>query len=385
MVASVALLAGVLVSAAGALRFNDESYLTPHGVVGVPYFHRFTAPPSGGGGAGCDPPYIVKVDSGELPPRLSLTADGVVSGIPTQPGTWSFWISIKDDPTDKPWCNPMSAEREFTIKVIAGLVIGPESAGPGIVGVPYSLPMTATLSEPKTWSIAAGALPPGLTLGTSSGLISGAPTTVGSYAFTVRAVVDAARSDTKSLTIDVRRPVTIAASTPFAAQTRLARAEVGLAFGASLGATGGSGTYTWSLASGTLPLGVALAVSGAISGRPSAAGVYRFTVAVADTEGRTATYEGTLLVAERLAIVTQRLRPAKVGSPYRSKLAVSGGVNPKSWSKRGVLPPGFVFDRTLGVLSGTPRKAGVYRIRVDLVDALGARSTRTLVVLVRPY
>jgi len=113
--------------------------------------------------------------------------------------------------------------------------------------------------------------------------------------------------------------------------------------------------------------------------------VYRFTVAVADTEGRTATYEGTLLVAERLAIVTQRLRPAKVGSPYRTKLAVSGGVNPKSWSKRGVLPPGFVFDRTLGVLSGTPRKAGVYRIRVDLVDALGARSTRTLVVLVRPY
>lgn len=375
IIVAVAVIAGVLAAAASALRFTDESYLTPTGVVGTPYSHRFTAPPAGGSGAGCDPPYLVRVDSGALPPGLSLATDGWLTGTPTQAGKWSFWVSIKDIPDDKPWCNPMSAEREMSVTIVDRLVIGPESAAPGTVGAPYSLPMTATLSDPKTWSITSGALPPGLALTPTSGLISGTPTTVGSYTFTVRAVVDATRTDTKTLTIEVRAPLAIAASQPFTA-AHLARGEVGVPFQAALTATGGSGTYTWSVSSGVLPPGLELDATGAITGRPSTAGAYRFAVSVADREGRTATYDAASSIAPRLSITSRLLRPGTVGRLYRTRLTISGGVNPKKWSARG-LPPGVRLDASLGILSGTPRRAGVYRVRVGVADALNAKSTGT--------
>ena len=380
----MALVATVIVSAAAALRFDDSSYLTPEGVVGTPYTNRFTAPPAGGGGAGCDPPYIVGVDSGALPPGLSLATDGWLTGTPTQAGSWSFWVSIKDDPTDKPWCNPMSAEREFTIRIIDRLTIGPESAAPATVGLAYSLPMTATLSDPKAWSISQGALPPGLALGSSDGLISGTPTSAGSYSFTVLAVVDSKRSDTKALTIVVRDPLAISADEPFDAARHAARGEIGLAFRGALVVSGGSGTYTWSPASGTLPPGVTFAADGTISGRPTAVGIYRFRASAADTEGRVASYDVMLSIAARLSIATQVLRSARVGRPYRARLVTSGGVGPKTWSKRGQLAPGLRLDASVGELRGTPRTPGRYRIALEVADALGVRSKKALPLIVAP-
>jgi hypothetical protein len=72
--------------------------------------------------------------------------------------------------------------------------------------------MTASVSDSKTWAIAAGALPTGLTLGATDGLISGTPTTAGTYTFTVRAEIDPQRVDTKSLAITVRDRVAIASA-----------------------------------------------------------------------------------------------------------------------------------------------------------------------------
>ena len=96
-----------------------------------------------------------------------------------------------------------------------------------------------------------GQLPPGLTLGATDGVISGTPTTEGSYPFIVRAALADGRADTKALQIDVRAPVTIAPQTA-------RRSEIGVPFQLALVATGGSGTYTWTLSSGTLPAGVTL-------------------------------------------------------------------------------------------------------------------------------
>ena len=382
-VVAAGLVATVLVSGAGALRFSDESYLTPTGVVGTPYTHRFTGPPPDQEGRGCDPPYTFLVDSGSLPPGLSLSSDGLVSGTPIQAGSYSFYVSMHDDPTDKPWCNPASAEREFTITVIGRLVIGPESVGPGTVGVPYSVAMTATLSEPKAWSISAGALPPGLTLDATSGVIAGTPTSAGSFPFTVRAVVDELRSDTKALTIVVRDPLVVTGSRPFDPRKHLARTEVGIRFAAALSATGGSGTYAWSLSGGGLPPGVALAPNGRLAGRAGGAGTYRFTVSVADGEGRSAVFDGAISVAPRLEIVTRRLRPGSVGRFYRAKLVARGGVPPTRWSAAGWFVQGLRFDSTHGLLVGTPRDPAVYRFTVEATDALGVTRTRALTLVVR--
>jgi hypothetical protein len=61
----------------------------PSATVGLPYSHSFTA--RGGTGS-----YSWSIASGELPPGLALSADGTVSGIPTDPGAYSFTIAVAD-------------------------------------------------------------------------------------------------------------------------------------------------------------------------------------------------------------------------------------------------------------------------------------------------
>lgn len=391
--AIVGLLAGIVVSSAAALRFTDFPCpeagpggvrVCPQGVVGTSYATQLD------GAAGCGPalPYQYRVLNGALPPGLSLSFRGLISGTPTQAGTYTFWIELSDEnPPSAEWCRPDVAEREFSITVLSGLSITTQSLPTGAsVGVTYSAPLAAmlltTLSPPTgtpagplTWSIASGTLPPGL--GIANGVISGTPTAEGSYQFVVRAELDPTRSDIETLTIVVRQPVTIAAPSV------VPRSELGAPFRMPLSASGGTGTFTWALSDGALPTGLALAADGSISGTPAAAGSFRFTASATDSEGRIASYPGLLIVAPRLAISTLKLRPAKVGRLYRAKLKALGGVLPKTWRvKSGRLPAGIRLDRALGVFSGMPRKAGTYRITVEVVDALKVKSTKTFAIVV---
>ena len=98
---------------------------------------------------------------------------------------------------------------------------------------------------------------------------------------------------------------------------------------------------------------------------------------------RTTTQPVRINVASRLAIVTLRLRAGKVARPFKAKLATIGGVLPKKWKiTGGKLPRGVRLNTALGVLLGTPRKEGTYRFTVEVVDALGVASTKTLTLVV---
>ena len=71
----------------------------------------------------------------------------------------------------------------------------------------------------------------------------------------------------------------------------------------------------------------------------------------------------------------------KVGRLYRAKLTATGGVLPKKWKvKTGPLPRGIRFDRTLGLLSGTPTRPGRYRVTFEATDALKVTSKKTLLI-----
>src|SRR5260370_15503227 len=64
--------------------------------------------------------------------------------------------------------------------------------------------------------------------------------------------------------------------------TPLPTGSVGVAYSVSFAATGGLTPYTWSVASGALPAGLNLGADGSLTGTPTAAGQFTFTIRVAD-------------------------------------------------------------------------------------------------------
>ncbi len=162
------------------------------------------------------------------------------------------------------------------------LAVTTSSLPTATVGVAYSETLTATGgTTPYTWSLSSGTLPAGLSL-SSAGVISGTPTTTGTSSFTVK-VIDASspvQSSTKTLSLSVSAGSSVS---PLSVTTNsLPTARVGVAYSATLAATGGTPPYRWSLVAGTLPAGLSLSSGGVISGTPTMAGTATFTAKVRD-------------------------------------------------------------------------------------------------------
>ena len=407
---------GVFVSAAAAIAFTDESCANdstcrpPHGTVGGSYYHKIQIREGGGTG-----PYTYTVSSGGLPAGLSLgSSSGEITGTPTASGSSTFYIDGGDACPDASSCivpglsppcggwvqidttcryTHASAQRDFTIVIDPGLrIVTNDIPQNATVTKPYSAqldaqlvtnlnPVTGTAAIGATWSVVSGVgtgLPLGLTL--ANGVISGTPTAEGAYSFRIQASLNSA-SHFQTYSLTVRQPLVVTPVKPLATSPEPTLWEIGVPFAAKLGASGGTGTYTWSLAAGALPTGLALAADGSLSGRPSAAGSFHATLRLTDTEGRTADYPAAFNVAPRLAISTLTLRVGKVGRLYRAKVAWTGGVLPKTWRiTRGPLPRGIRFDRTLGLLSGTPTRPGRYRVTFEATDGLKVKAVKTLVI-----
>ena len=382
--------AGVFVSTAAALRFETgDCYETapggtwkcPTGFSGAPY----SAQLQGAGGCGPALPYQYTVLSGALPAGISLSSSGHFSGTPTTPGDYQFYVQISDEnPPSQGWCIPKTSERQFLITILQGLTLNTASVPPATLGASYSTTLNATPAGVQTFSVTTGALPPGLTLGASNGVISGTPTTVGSYPFGVTVTDSEKRSARREYRIDVREPVTIGAIGIQGQPGGLPASEQGVSFDGKLTATGGTGTFTWTLAGGAPPTGLTLGPDGTITGTPATAGKFSFTAQVTDTEQRVATVNITLAVAAKLSIKTLALKAAKVGRAYNATLKTLGGVAPVKWEiLRGKLPKGLHFGKKVGVFVGTPKREGTYRVTVQVVDKFGIKAQRALVLVVK--
>jgi len=147
-------------------------------------------------------PYTWSIISGNLPPGLTLNSNGVISGTPTQSGTYTFTIKVTDS------SNPVkTATKEFSITVneqTQPLTITTEGLPDGIVGTEYSATLSASGGiPPYTWSISSGSLPNGLTLNSSTGAISGTPIEQGTYSFTVQVQDADSNTAAKNLSITI--------------------------------------------------------------------------------------------------------------------------------------------------------------------------------------
>ncbi len=236
--------------------------------------------------AGGKTPYAWSLAGGSLPTGLTLSAAGKISGTPTVVGTSTFTVRVTDSSSPK-----ITATRTLTLGVVPMEIIN-DSLVAGLVQKNYS---TQTLKATGgratlTWSIASGSLPTGLKLA-PGGTIGGVPTVSGSFTFTVR-VADSStpkNTATKTFTI-VIAPMTITTAS-------LPDGKVKKYYYQTLKVNGGKGAYAWTVSSGALPPGLKLALgAGAISGTPSTAGSYTFTVHVSDNGTPTNTASRTFTI-----------------------------------------------------------------------------------------
>jgi uncharacterized repeat protein (TIGR01451 family) len=260
--------------------------------------------------------------SGPLPPGLTVSSDGTVSGTPTESGTFTVTMEVADSAGDE-------KGNDVTLTVNAAPPAVTTSSLPdATAGTAFSQTLTATGGlAPFTWSLSTGSvLPAGVTLD-AAGTLSGTPANAGNYTFTVQAAdsESPAQTATEQLTLTVN-PAPVP---PLAVTTSsLPGGTAGTSYRQTLSASGGKAPYTWSLAGGSLPAGLSLSRSGIIAGMPRAAGASTFTVKVTDAEkpAKTATVRLSITVVSNKADVTVAVRgpaSAKAGRAVTDTITVT--------------------------------------------------------------
>lgn len=157
----------------------------------------------------------------------------------------------------------------------------------------------STSQKPVRFKVVAGDIPDGTTLftqGVSSAGVTGEPTTEGLVTFTLQVRDATGTSDTESYAINVVPPEPLVITNQ---SDELSAGTVGEPYCCgNLFADGGVARYTWSLVGGALPPGLDLSESpGRITGTPTAAGTFSFTVRVTDDRGATAERTFTITVS----------------------------------------------------------------------------------------
>ena len=261
------------------------------------------------------PTYTWTISSGSLPNGLVLApTSGVINGTPNPPTagkTFSFRVQVTDS------ASPINniAFKDLTIFVIDDQ-IAITTATPlpdATVGVNYSpgaqLPggqlkadrgVDPAMSCGCTWTIESGNLPAGMSLSTG-GKIDGTPTTSGDYSMLIRAAESNNPTNYSEKTFSLKVLPSGQGQTLTITTISLLGGTVGSAYSQSVTASGGSGSYSWSLNSGTLPSGLVLSSSGTptatISGTPTTVGTYNFTVKVTDEVGGSDT-QGLIIIID---------------------------------------------------------------------------------------
>ena len=316
--------------------------------------------------------------SGSLPPGLTLSSSGQITGMPTQIGSFTFDVTVNDSSSTA----PQATGATFTIDVngASPLLITTISPLPnGTVGIPYSIPLRAQGGEiPYIWALTSGTLPPGLQVG-SGGSLTGTPTQAGNYTFTLTV------SDFSGQTASVTSTVIIASAFSFTTPSPLPPGTVGVAYSEQINVTPTTGRYTFSLsaaANSPLPGWLSLVPTSTtpastLTGTPTTPGTFTFTIMAADSASHTASQTYTLVIGPAPVTITPATLPnGTLGTAYSQQLTATGGAGGFAFSIGSGAPPGIGLSSS-GLLSGTPTATGAFSFGVSVTDSKQTTVTQT--------
>lgn len=310
-------------------------------------------------------PYAIAY-TGSLPNGLSMDGAGNILGTPPYPaqaGTYSFNALV-------------SASGATPASAVCAIAIAPQlslecPAPAAQAGRPYSASLTPSGGSGAytAGTTTPDSFPPGLSVERRTGRVTGTPAAAGSFAFTAAVddrggLADAPRSRPCSLTV-------AAAPTPLTVQCASPSAIKGVGYNSAFVAAGGAGPYRYSVG-GALPPGLMLdTATGRISGSPSQAGSFSFTIQAQDSAGATASLNCGILVERAFTLVCPNAA-GYAGLAYASGARVSGGTGPFSFTGAS-LPAGVALDTVTGAIAGIPASAASYSMVIGATDgATGA-------------
>ena len=317
----------------------------PSGPVGSPYGPvTFTA--SGG-----TSPYTL-AETGALPTGMTFAA-GVLSGTPTQGGTFPIVVTA----TDASGCS--GATSYGFVTVCPTITVTNPGVTTGTVDAPFSQTFTQTGAVGTATFTTTSTLPAGLTLA-ADGTLSGTPGQNGTFPIVVK-VTDANGCSGTSATYTL----VISCQTITVTNPGTTIGTVDAPFSQTFTQTGvGTHTPATFTTSSTLPAGLTLSAAGVLAGTPTAPGTFPIVVTVTDANGCTgtsATY--TLVVACQTITVTNPVVTAGTYNTAFSQSFTQAGVGthtPATFTTASALPTGLSLSAA-GVLSGTPLQTAASR------------------------
>ncbi len=321
-------------------------------------------------------------EDGVLPSGITFTDNGdgtgTLSGTPAA-GTVGTYPIVFHAEKNK----PHQTDQNFTLTVVcSAITVTNPVVNTGTINTPFSQTFTQSGgAAPITWS-KTGALPAGLTFNTSTGVLSGTPTQGGTFPITVTAT-DASGCTGTGPTYTL----TILCNSITVTNPGTTSGTVNVAFSQTFTQSGGVGTTTFSLASGTLPAGLTLNPStGVLSGTPTQKGSFPIVVRATDSHGCSgdgSTYPLNI-GCQVISVTNPGTNTGTVNVAFSQTFTSGNAIAPVVFSlNSGTLPAGITLNASTGVLSGTPTQTGSFPISIKVTDAngcFGIGTTYTLTI-----
>lgn len=302
-------------------------------------------------------PYTYSLTSGStMPPGLTFTnSNGValIQGTPTTPGKYSFTVQVTDS-----FAPPTQVTQTFSLNILNGLVV-PNTALPDAVqNLPYREQIKPAGGTPPYHFLLGqfSSTPPGLTLDSNTGIVSGTPTTPTQFTDTMLVLI----TDSSPTPTTINPFITLNVQPPLAFQTTTLPDGVrNLNYGTNVGVVGGRGPYTLSLASGTLPDGISIfnfptQYLFGLFGAAQKDGTFSFALKITDSyeTPNTVTKSFQIRISDQISLTGPSQTQLLFGQSYSATFPVTGGIPPYTW-RMSEVPQGFTFDPAAGTLTGT--------------------------------